>query len=154
MWRDITLPFSVEQDDNSVNFVYKNVYTVGKPVLVPLIEAVEIINRRQMEPTFDWSSVDFVTDRNGLRKLLRWVGSSESSKSLHFRIDTQLAGDKTVLLNYWEEWDRESSGGWQANYGHNFETKVTDTAAGCEGSSGHHRIVTYVSCKLLLFYDN
>ena len=50
--------------------------------------------------SIDWSTVDFVTDRNGLRKLLRWA---KGTKCDDFRIDTQIAGERTILLNHYTE---------------------------------------------------
>lgn len=92
---------------------------------------------------FDWSSVDFITDRNSLRKLLKWVGGTSDKE---FRIDTQLAGDTTVLLNRWEKRNQEASGGF--TFGFSFEEATTKTAKGCEGTTGYHRIVTYVSSSI------
>lgn len=48
-----------------------------------------------------------------------------------------------MLLNRWEKRTRENFSGF--TFGFNFEKASTDPAAGCEESSGHHRIVKYVS---------
>jgi hypothetical protein len=98
----------------------------------------------EADGTFDWPSVDFVTDRNGLRKLLRWISGTASKD---FRIDMQLAGDRTVLFNRWEVRTREQMSGY--TYGFNFETASTRPASGCERSTGHHRIVRYVRYSIL-----
>jgi len=87
---------------------------------------------------FDWASVDFVTDRNGLRKLIRWIGGQDVRD---FRIDLQLAGEKTILCNRWEKRNRETFNG--RTFGFSFEKASTEAAPGCRGSTGHHRIVTY-----------
>ena len=71
--------------------------------LVPLVRAVNMNADVQGAGAFNWSSVDIITDRNNLRKLLRWASSS--SKQV-FRIDTQLAGEGTVLFNRWNEKDK------------------------------------------------
>lgn len=89
----------------------------------------------------DWKTVDFLTDRNGLRKLLRWI--SQSSGKSDFRIDTQLVGKKTVVLNRWEPVAVEYQSG--NSYGFNFQKAVTEPALpGTQRSAWHHRIVTYV----------
>lgn len=107
-------------------------------VLLPLIEAV---NKVKKTP-FEWTSVDIVTDRNNLRKLTRWAGGGEVRD---FRIDLQLAGKKTVLMNRWEKRNREMFNG--RTYGFSFEKASTNYAPECKDSAGHHRIVTYVrSC--------
>lgn len=117
-----------------------------KYVLLPLIRAVE-----HTEVDFDWSSMDFVTDRNALRKLLRWLGSTKYNECKDFRIDTQLAGNGTVLFNRWDKRYRESfEGAAYSTYGHNFEKATTTQASYCQDSTGHHRIVTYVCTQLIL----
>lgn len=120
---------------------------MGKQPLLPLIQAVETMSTDHSRQKVDWPSVDFVTDRNGLRKLLRWVTASSAAtgKSNDFRIDTQLAGDKTVLLSRWEKVTKERGGNAGQSYGFNFEKAATAAASGCEAATGHHRIITYVS---------
>jgi hypothetical protein len=106
--------------------------------LVPLVRAVDMNTDAQGAGAFNWSSVDIITDRNNLRKLLRWASSS--SKQV-FRIDTQLAGEGTVLFNRWNERDKARGG---FSYGINFEKSSTSPAKGCDGTSSHHRIIKYV----------
>jgi hypothetical protein len=106
--------------------------------LLPLITAVNKVAEGK-EKKFDWKSVDFLTDRNGLRKLMRWIGGSDVRD---FRIDLQLAGEKTVLFNRWEKRTREAFSG--RTFGFSFEKASTEPAPGCRDSTGHHRIITYV----------
>lgn len=113
---------------------------------MPLVRVVEI-----EAPDFDWSAVDLVTDRNGLRKLLRWIRDPQARE---FRIDTQLAGEKTVLFSRWEKRSAESlddrvkpNGRTYQTYGFSFEKASTKPAAGCAGSTGYHRIVEYVGVQ-------
>lgn len=122
----------------------QNGYRVPKAVLLPLFEAVNKVNNSS---PFDWPSVDIITDRNNLRKLTRWA--ENGSQGRNFRIDFQLAGKKTVLMNRWEERYHEMFSG--RTFGFSFEKASTDPAPGCKDSTGHHRIVTYVS--LLCFSD-
>ena len=143
-WKGRFFPFQVSLDSGA-NFIDQNAYRIGKQVLLPLIEAVETFILDENKPDFDWSSADFVTDRNGLRKLIRWATSTAGDPPKDFRIDTQLAGDNTVLLNRWERKNKEEPGDRQPSYGFNFEKETTTPAAGCQKSTGHHRIVTYVS---------
>ncbi|KAG5642419.1 hypothetical protein DXG03_002821 [Asterophora parasitica] len=99
-------------------------------IIVPVDEVGKVDG-----PEFDWAAIDFVTDRNNLRKLLRWVGNNADKD---FRVDMQLAG-KTILLNRWENRYREQMPGM--TFGFNFEKVSTRAAPGCESSTGHHRIV-------------
>lgn len=69
---------------------------------------------------------------------MRWI---DGYAGRGFRIDAQLAGSGTVLLSRWETRTREQ--GLPTSYGFNFEEASTTPAAGCEGSTSHHRIVKY-----------
>ena len=124
---------------------------MGSRTLFPLIRAVQDLESQldiEEEDRFDWSSVDFVTDRNGLRKLLRWINSTPGDPPRDFRIDIQLAGSKTVLMSRWEQITKEQPG-VRRSYGFNFEDNMTVPGPGCERGTGHHRIVTYVSLLII-----
>ncbi len=95
----------------------------------------------------DWPSVDFVVDRNNLRKLLRWINGARSRQGT-FRMDMQLAGNRTVLLNRWEQSDRMYSPG---GYGFSFETATTTPVEGCELGVCYDRIVKYVSIMIISY---
>jgi hypothetical protein len=133
--------------DHGYNFVDQNGDRMGSRPLLPLIRAVQDVESQsgtKSEDKFDWSSVDFVTDRNGLRKLLRWIIVVSGDPPKDFRIDTQLAGSKTVLMNRWEYLTKEQPG-TRRSYGFNFEEVMSVPGPGCERGTGHHRIVAYVS---------
>jgi len=118
---------------------------MGSRTLFPLIRAVQDVESQsgtEDEDKFDWSSVDFVTDRNGLRKLLRWINAVPEDPPRDFRIEAQLAGTKTILLSRWEQITKEQPG-TRRSYGFNFEENMTTPEPGCERGTGHHRIVTY-----------
>ncbi|KAK0487082.1 hypothetical protein IW261DRAFT_1548229 [Armillaria novae-zelandiae] len=115
--RTRTVPYNVPPDTGTF-FSDQNGFQMPSAILLPLMVAVETVAEDKKEPPFDWSSVDFVTDRNCLRKLLRWIGGGNNEKSLkEFRIDMQLSGKKTY--------------------------HTTKPASECESSTGHHRIITY-----------
>ncbi|KAF9452960.1 hypothetical protein P691DRAFT_802815 [Macrolepiota fuliginosa MF-IS2] len=135
-WTNRPLPFNV-QPDMGIQQIDQNSYRMPSANLLPLVVAV---NQKYKDEgvSFPWGTMDFVTDRNGLRKLLRWTLGGQVKD---FRIDTQLAGSKTVLLNRWERRTREQFSG--RTYGLNFEKASTTPATGCNETSGHHRIVRY-----------
>ncbi|KAK0201488.1 hypothetical protein DFS33DRAFT_990891 [Desarmillaria ectypa] len=140
-WQNKAVPYSVPAD-RGIFFSDQNGFQMPSVILLPLMVAVETVAEDKKDPPFNWSSVDFVTDRNCLRKLLRWIGGGNNEKSMkEFRIDMQLAGKKTVLLNRWDKRYREQASGY--TFGYNFETHTTKPASGCESSTGHHRIITY-----------
>jgi len=101
--------------------------------LTPLIVATQTLKR-----SFDFKTVDFVTDRNNLRKIMRWISGPADQD---FRIDVQRVG-KTIILQRWEEKSRESA---RPGYAQGFDAATLKVPVDCPGSTGHHRIVTYVS---------
>jgi len=142
IWVDKPLPISVPLD-HGYNFVDQNGHRMGSQTLFPLIRAVQDVESQSgAKEKFDWSSADIVTDRNGLRKLLRWILAKPGDPPRDFRIDMQLAGSKTVLMNRWEQFTKEEAG-TRRSYGFNFEEIMTNPAPGCERGTGYHRIITY-----------
>ena len=98
-----------------------------------------------------WGTVDLVTDRNNLMKLLAWVDPSCGKKRKGaFRIDVELAGPWTILFRRWEE--RTAVGTLGRSYGDSFEHASSRPAPGIDKSTlaGHHRIITYVSLRYTL----
>lgn len=121
------------------HYVDQNSHRMPSANLLPLIVAVNQKQKDEGTSPFPWSSVDFVTDRNGLRKLLRWIIGGEVRE---FRIDVELVGTKTILFSRWEKRTQERFNG--RTYGFKFEKASTNHALGCEEGSGHHRINSYV----------
>ncbi|CAA7262952.1 unnamed protein product [Cyclocybe aegerita] len=136
LWRNRQMPYTITPD-TGIHYVDHNGYRMHANVLLPLVLAVNKRHEMTKAPAFDWASVDFVTDRNNLRGLLRWVNGT----SRDFRIDLQLAGEKTILMNRWSARYREVFNG--RTYGFSFERESTDPVPGCRGTQSHHRIITY-----------
>ncbi|KAF9017281.1 hypothetical protein BDZ89DRAFT_1074911 [Hymenopellis radicata] len=93
-WQNKSTPYKVPADEGLM-FADQNGFRMPKTTLLPLMAAVDVVTD---SPPFDWSSADFITDRNGLRKLLRWIACAHSptdKNQKEFRIDTQLAGHTT-----------------------------------------------------------
>ncbi|KAF8498004.1 hypothetical protein JB92DRAFT_2985577 [Gautieria morchelliformis] len=132
VWRGRTMPYTVPRDTGLV-FIDQNAARLSSSPLLPLIAAVS-----HHAPGFSLASVDFVTDRNGLRKLSRWA--SGDPKSGTFRIDIDLVGHKTVLMQRWETETTQVGG---PGYEQAFEKASTNRTVGCEDAIGHHRIITY-----------
>ena len=107
--------------------------------MLPLFAAADEIHGHKAAAPVDWPKVDVITDRNGLRKLLRWLKPGKSVRD--FRIDVQLVGTKTLVLSRWESRAREPANHCKQEF--RFEEATTRAAPGCP-SSGHHRTITYV----------
>ena len=109
--------------------------------MLPLFTAADVIHGKKAP--VDWPTVDIITDRNGLRKLLRWLSPSVGREVRDFRIDVDLIGTKTIMLSRWE--DRMHNPPNARSYGFAFEAATTRPAPGCP-PSGHYRAITYVGC--------
>lgn len=99
MWRaDLSMPMRVPRDSGTT-FVDSNGHRFPSYPLLPIFVAADIMER-EGHSKVHWGSVDVVTDRNSLRKLLSFA---EDASPKDFRIDLQLAGPWTMLLGRWEE---------------------------------------------------
>ena len=147
-WLDRALPFRVQEDSGLVFDISKSLMDMP---LLPAVRAVELMSNAKpvlgegnSSGGVEWRTVDFVTDRRNLRKLLRWIEGTNPGKD-GMRIDAQLAGNGTVLLNGWERRIRRFAQAGSAGYGLNFEKAATKAADGCEHAASHIRVVKYVS---------
>ncbi len=161
-WRERPLPFSLQPDDEGH---YREQYDKRMRFvpLLPLLLAVNYWHERiHVQPSkFPWHTVDFVTNRNSLRQLLRVLPQSYNSRynrgptsynrpeqQRSFRVDIELAGTKTLLLNRWEATASETT--LPGSYGFNFEhafTREADAVSSLDESgetARHHRINSYV----------
>jgi hypothetical protein len=88
-----------------------------------------------LKPNFDMSNIDLVSDRNNIRKLLRFVTSSSKDT---FEIKVEIVGNGTTLFTRVSPNSTTMARG-NMGYGHNFENAITKDHVG----TGHHRIVSY-----------
>jgi len=137
IWRDRRAPYTLSPD--RMTFVYEDAYRMPSFPNLARMKAIDIITEEK-GIRVDWPGVDFVTDRNALRKLLRWASGSTGRD---FRIDLELVGERTIFLNRWEEKNRVCVDRCHPSYGFSFEHASTRPALGCEGTTGHHRISSY-----------
>lgn len=93
-----------------------------------------------MHPDFDMKPIGLTTDRNSLRKLLRFVSGKVPE---NWRIDVDIIED-TMFFTRWEESKFQIiAGRFQSGYGHEFEKAFLRYDSKLQESSGHHRIVRY-----------
>ena len=117
----------------------ENAFHLPNMPLLPLIAAVDASGSQ-----VDWPALDFVTDRGNLRRLLQWVSGGFNSKPE--RIDLQLVGDHTVLMNRWDP--KAICYTQSVNFGRGFES--TTTAPAKEGYSSYYQILKYVSPDIIM----
>ncbi|KAF9452954.1 hypothetical protein P691DRAFT_802805 [Macrolepiota fuliginosa MF-IS2] len=144
-WLENPLPITVP-GDTGAHYRDRNGHMLpGRPLLA-LVTAVNELN---VQPAVEWKAADFVTDRNSLRKLLRWVRRTGRD----WRIDTELVGNKTIFLNRWEQKTVDHLHGNM--YGFGFENAVTKTVPGGDGVPGHARIATYdyAGLKMIMQFE-
>ena len=147
IWLNRRTPYSVQPDRDT--YLHEDAYRMpGCPGLARM-RAIDIMTAEKGIEV-DWPRVDFVTDRDTLRKLFRWAGGTRAGK---FRIDLELAGERTVFLNRWEPKARTRPRPDPPTFGFAFERASTCPAPGCEGATGNHRISSYVR-PLSLHCDN
>jgi hypothetical protein len=122
--------------------VDENRYHQAEYPLESLFRAVKLCT-----PELDYNNIDFVTDRNNLRKLFNFVDKS-ADKS--FRIDFQKIGNFIVLIRN-EEKTKEICN----DYGKDFEEKVTIPDPDYLVQGSHRRVVKYNfgSLKMLVRFE-
>jgi hypothetical protein len=98
--------------------------------LESLFTAVKICS-----PEFKFNQLDFVTDRNNLRKLLNFV---ENACKDSFRIDFQQCGKFVALIR-----NDEVCEDFCNDYGKDFEHVVTKPDSNSNQIGGYRRVVTY-----------
>lgn len=124
--------------DSGRVFIDQNAYRNPSYPLEPLIRAVTT-----SKSDFDFSSIDIITDRNNLRKLLRAVTGDFGNNDRNFTITVECVGT-TVLLTRREERSSEViPPGQFRGFGHSFEKAYTKWPKGMELSTGHHRVIQY-----------
>ncbi|KAM0452072.1 hypothetical protein ACHAPV_009696 [Trichoderma viride] len=118
--------------DSGMVYIDQNAARTPRYPLEPLFRALQAEN-----PDFELGDIDLVTDRNNIRKLLRFVQGSSSD---NFEIQVEIAGSKTAVFTRVEIKTKDIIRDFRG-FGHNFEKAYTK---GIPGSTGHHRIVHYL----------
>lgn len=94
-----------------------------------------------MSPDFKFNKIDFVSNRNSMRKLLNFVNGSVDEP---FRIDLNVI-QNTLFFTRRERRTLDIIRGPQKfpGFGHGFEEEFTTPQQGLENSTSHHRVVRY-----------
>lgn len=122
--------------DAGVQYIHQNATKMGNhSPMLPLFAAIDALH-----DNYPYKDFDLVTDRNGLRKLLRYIDNVHTEDD--FRIDVDLVG-KTCLFTRQEE--NATLSIQNTGYGNEYLKATTRVPPGCEEMLDHHRIITYVS---------
>ncbi|KAI0436851.1 geranylgeranyl pyrophosphate synthetase [Xylaria telfairii] len=136
LWAPPNRPTQVSKDSGLV-YINQNAARHPDSPMEPLFLALYTT-----QPSFDISSTDIVTDRNNLRKLLSFVQpGAEGDALVAFTIEIEIHKN-TALFSRVEESNQERiPPGEFRGFGHEFEKVYTRNQI--DGSTGHHRIVSY-----------
>jgi hypothetical protein len=136
VWRGDNASRQVKKDGGLV-YIAQNAARHPESPLEPLFRALYVEN-----PLFDVSSVDIISDRNNLRKLLTFVDPSSDPhgvKDFNMRMEFV---NGTAILHREETKTREVIGLDEfRGFGHEFEKAYTRNQI--PSSTGHYRIVSY-----------
>ncbi|KAH7090042.1 hypothetical protein BKA62DRAFT_109705 [Auriculariales sp. MPI-PUGE-AT-0066] len=138
IWNDHPLPFKVEKDNFSA-FVDQNGHRTPEYPLYSLFASILHIS-----PKYDFIALDLLSDRNNLRKLLRWI----RGRGIHdatikdFRIDVQRFQNTVIFVRMETKTIEVANKG----YGLGFQQKVANAppGPGAENQTGHNRMVRYM----------
>jgi hypothetical protein len=123
--------------DSGFFYIAQNAARHPESPLEPLFRALYIT-----DPSFDIRSIDVISDRNNIRKLLSFVDpTSDRFGPEPFTIKIEIVNG-TMILCREEAKVQEFIGPNEFNgFGHQFERAYT--AEQVHGSTGHHRIISY-----------
>ncbi|KAF1960419.1 hypothetical protein CC80DRAFT_489574 [Byssothecium circinans] len=136
LWSPPNGPFRLEKDTGHI-YIAQNAARHPDSPLEPLFRALYVSH-----PSFDIASIDVVTDRNNIRKLLGLVNPRWNSyKRENFTIHVEVTNNTAIFCREETKTDEYIGPNEFRGYGHSFEKKCTSRQV--SGSTGHHRIISY-----------
>ncbi|KAG5972507.1 hypothetical protein E4U58_006509 [Claviceps cyperi] len=128
--------------DTGLYYIAENTVRLPGSPMAPMFTALSITN-----PSFNVQSMDVISDRNNIRKLLSFIRpGTDGDVNEKFTIKLELVG-KTLLLGRCETAvTRYIAPDSFRGYGHEFEKAYTTNQIG--GSTSHYRIISYRFCGL------
>jgi hypothetical protein len=136
LWSSPNEPLLLDKDTGHF-YIAQNAARHPDYPLEPLFRALYV-----SRPSFDIGSIDVVTDRSNIRKLLAFVNPRSSKyKREKFTINIEVVKNTAVFCRDETATSEYIGPNEDRGYGHTFEK--TYTARQVNGSTGHHRIVSY-----------
>ncbi|KAF2244385.1 hypothetical protein BU26DRAFT_523041 [Trematosphaeria pertusa] len=136
LWSPPNGPFRLGKDTGHI-YIAQNAARHPDSPLEPLFRALYVSH-----PSFDIASIDVVTDRNNIRKLLGIVNPRWSSyKREDFTIHVEVTNNTAIFCREETKTEEYIGPNEFRGYGHSFEKKCTSRQV--SGSTGHHRIISY-----------
>ncbi|MCJ1279347.1 hypothetical protein MMC21_007171 [Puttea exsequens] len=136
LWSASSAPRRLKKDSGFI-YIAQNAARHPDSPLEPLFRALYVAN-----PSFDIRSIDVVTDRNNIRKLLSFINPGSTRNGLEtFTINIEVAKTTAIFCRV-ETATHEFIGLHEfRGFGHEFEKVYTTNTI--NGSTGHHRITSY-----------
>lgn len=136
LWAALQGPRTLKKDSGLI-YIAQNAARHPDSPLEPLFRALYIAN-----PSFDIGSIDVVTDRNNIRKLLSFINPGSARNGLEpFTINIEVVKN-TAIFSRTETATHEFVGVHEfKGFGHEFEKSYTTSQI--SDSTGHHRIISY-----------
>ncbi|KAL4886968.1 hypothetical protein BJY04DRAFT_212936 [Aspergillus karnatakaensis] len=142
------LQHQVKKDSGFI-YIAQNAARHPESPLEPLFRALYLT-----KPTFDITSVSLVTDRNNIRKLLSFVNPKLARFGLEpFTIEVEVVNNTAIFCRSETKTHEIIAAHEFIRYGHEFEKAYTTEQV--DGSTGHHRIISYQlgDMKLVVRYE-
>lgn len=135
-WSAPEAPQQLKKDSGLI-YIAQNAARHPESPLEPLFRALYIT-----DPSYDIRSVDVVSDRNNIRKLLSFINPGLTKNELQpFTINVEVTKDTAIFCRM-ETATYEFIRPHQfRGFGHEFEKAYTTNQV--SGSTGHHRIISY-----------
>jgi hypothetical protein len=132
----LTVPRRLKKDSGLI-YIAQNAARHPESPLEPLFRSLYVA-----DPSYDIRSIDVVTDRNNIRKLLSFINPGSTRNGLEtFTINIEVTNNTAIFC-------RKESATYEVigpnefrGYGHEFEK--ANTTSQISGSTGHHRIISY-----------
>lgn len=123
--------------DSGLIYIAQNAARHPKSPLEPLFRALYV-----SDPSFDMRSIDVVTDRNNIRKLLSFVNPRlNRGEREPFTIDVEVVKSTAMFCRAETKTVQYVGSHNFMGFGHEFEKAYTTNQL--DGSTGHHRIISY-----------
>jgi hypothetical protein len=136
LWSPPKAPFRVSKDTGHI-YIAQNAARHPDSPLEPLFRALY-----ETQPSFNMASIDVVTDRNNIRKLLGFINPRWNNyKQEDFTIHVEVTNNTAIFCREETKTEEYINPNEFRGYGHSFEKNCTSREI--RGSTGHHRIVSY-----------
>jgi hypothetical protein len=136
LWSNIKAPRQLKKDSGFF-YIAQNAARHPESPLEPLFRALYIT-----DPSFDIRSIDVISDRNNIRKLLSFVDpTSDRFGPEPFTIKIEIVNGTMILCREEAKVQEFIGPNEFKGFGHQFERAYT--AEQVHGSTGHHRIISY-----------